>query len=328
MSRTTFHNPMVRCKGWLRRRRMVVVGIGALTVLWFCAHAAMARRAASGRLALVIPASGRAGNAVFEGGWGRLRTAPVYLAHPAPQGRLMAGFNVAAAAMDCWMATNGLSASSAEFIRSVSERRGNTVSLPPALTIANMGVRRDRLIAARFLSWQCSLTATLDVPRKGDLKTVVEYWGAGGNSEALRGLLERNRGRSVPIAELLPPTPRLLLHSFPGRDSEQNCAWSSLSFFEPHPIPAYCGFEELCERLERGYREVEGERRFGDILLVSVDAQPVHVVVHVAGPLVFSKPGLFAAGPWKLETLEDSIAPHARRDLPAPVIQAFRRRGI
>lgn len=77
-------------------------------------------------------------------------------------------------------------------------------------------------------------------------------------------------------------------------------------------------------QLYRDYREIKTAPEFGDVLLISNRDGPVHVVVHIAEVIVFSKPSVSALTPWRLSPLAVELAPFARPGDVIPSVRIFR----
>lgn len=259
--------------------------------------------------------------------WGRIEIEHIFLAHPAPFGSPAQSTRLPRPVFDRWLKSSNLSKSGREtLLNEVSATSLESCVAIPAGLPSKMPRARDRTIINSLLTCQIAVNGRLEVPLVGELDELVNYWSRGQDASQIREFLEARRGQSIDIASLLPETPRRLLNTFPSHDSAGNCAWTSLHFSTPNAEPDYVGLDDSLLRLYSSYREINAEPEFGDLLLISNSEGPVHVVVHVAGDIVFSKPSVSALTPWRLAPLTVELAPFRLQGEAAPSVRIFRKK--
>ncbi len=166
---------------------------------------------------------------------------------------------------------------------------------------------------AKQLLRHATVLVHLRVPPSVSLDDVAEYWGRGGRRTDLRPLLESavraNGGAGlIDISHLLPTVARDHLYRYPRPTVEDlsrpllaNCLWTALNFFNPTPDDRFLDPEIALATLKSDYYVVQDNFQLGDVVaFADRHGNLVHVAVHLAGDLVFSKNGTSALAPWSI----------------------------
>lgn len=177
---------------------------------------------------------------------------------------------------------------------------------------ARLETEAERLRALEAIKTRYGVTARVKVNATTPLEPLIAWWARGTSVARVRALFQAAAqvpgGGTVPVAELLPSTPRRRMGSFPAREEPlYDCFWTALHFFGESPtahLPELSGFRAA---LQHEYESVPfSQLRFGDLIVFSgTDGTIAHVVNHVAGDLVFTKNGGQPHRPWVLSTLEE-----------------------
>lgn len=166
---------------------------------------------------------------------------------------------------------------------------------------------------AQALMGRFVLFASIRLTPQTDLKALLDYWGAGGNTKAIRPIIEAAarvpQGMSLSLANFLPPHIRAQINTFPftAPDEQLNCHWTSFNFFNPNPLPP-AGVKFWRGKLQSDYAEVKDAPRYGDILLLlKPDNKLIHSCVYLADNIVYTKNGGSPFAPWQLSTIPDLL---------------------
>ena len=139
----------------------------------------------------------------------------------------------------------------------------------------------------------------------------------------------------IDMSHLLPLLPRQLLYRYPKVTAEDlqrpllaNCLWTALNFFGDEPDPRYLDVAFALSHLKSDYFLVNDNYQLGDIVaFADPEGNLVHVAVHLAGDLVFSKNGTTSLAPWSIMPLSQlnghyseyssswRVSYHRRKDL-------------
>lgn len=178
-----------------------------------------------------------------------------------------------------------------------------------------------QLLVKRLLR-QRTLLVRLRLDEQTPVSEVAEYWGRGGRKTDLLPLLESFERisnlpayRMIDVIHLLPSIARQYLYRYPrptlrdvGQSPLTNCLWTAFNFFkeEPEPLDArYLDNEYGTERLKTDYFVVYDNYQLGDIAAFwDEKGRLVHVAVHLADDLVFSKNGSSELSPWTILPFE------------------------
>ena len=173
---------------------------------------------------------------------------------------------------------------------------------------------------AKRLLRQETMLVRVRVEDPAQVDAVTEYWGRGGRRTDIRPILESIARRSTPASDpsawidmshLLPLLPRQLLYRYPKVTAEDlqrpllaNCLWTALNFFGDEPDPRYLDVAFALSHLKSDYFLVNDNYQLGDIVaFADSEGNLVHVAVHLAGDLVFSKNGTTSLAPWSIMPL-------------------------
>jgi hypothetical protein len=116
-------------------------------------------------------------------------------------------------------------------------------------------------------------------------------------------------GGSINISYFMAPVPRIQLYTYPSpaEAEARDCFWTSFNFFNDRPDDRLGRPERANETLQADYDPVRGpNRKFGDILLLLEDGDTaVHMCVHIAEDVVYTKNGNDPNQPWVLMRMKD-----------------------
>jgi hypothetical protein len=232
-----------------------------------------------------------------------------------------------------------------EVLSKISYPRGDrfyvtdTDVLAPFVEDNDERMRLDRLLMG-IQTLQVEIT-TDSLKNKSE---TLHYWNKsqGKSITSVLRILESSPGlESINLANLLPLMPQAILNQFPDDRTipwDANCFWASLNFFareaSPKYLPSFTATDEALSQavntLSVDYDQVQPPYAFGDVLcMVPVDDPPdhitlLHMMVHIAGNIVFTKNGYSATRPFVLMTRED-VMTHYSWSTPVK-LRGFRRK--
>lgn len=205
---------------------------------------------------------------------------------------------------------------------------------PVLLSQANSGEEETLLVNG--LAKGQTLKLRLRVDAEMDWAKLKSYWSCGGINDQCLPLLESieesNTMATIDVEQLLPRWPRKFLHTYPklvdgmsGRYPDS--IYSSLNFFQSHPVPIYVDSPGVMKSIEAKYRVADRPYRFGDVmLLLNERGELLHGCVYVAENVVFTKNRSSVLSPWVMSRVSDMISHHSFRG--ATTIRVMRDRRI
>jgi len=162
-----------------------------------------------------------------------------------------------------------------------------------------------------------TLLMKLKVTPRSDFKALLDYWGGCGNAERIKPLLESvvrvPDGAELNVSFFMPPVPQLNLYTYPNPSSQvgQDCVSSAFNFFLDHPDNRFTDPEYANKVLQSDFEPVQGEKKFGDLLLLQEGDRAVHMCVYIAADIVYTKNGGHPYQPWILMKLDDLLIQYA-----------------
>jgi hypothetical protein len=162
-----------------------------------------------------------------------------------------------------------------------------------------------------------AVIARLELDDRSDLAALKKYWLPGKDADfgpLLSSLARVPGGTTLGVETLLPPLPRLLLYSYPQErpdfPPQANCVWSSMNFFNTQPDHRFMDEQFTFQTLRSQYQVVPRADAFGDVIMLYTPGPEgqmklVHLCVHIAEDIVFTKNGLDVNQPWALMRLAD-----------------------
>lgn len=150
-----------------------------------------------------------------------------------------------------------------------------------------------------------------------DIDALVGYWDSGGRAKDLRPLLHSLArmpdGGSLNISFFLPPVPRLRLYTYPHPTNglRQDCFWTSFNFFGERPGYRLGDVAYADQLLRSDYMRVHGEKRFGDVFVLTESNYAMHACVFIADDIYFTKNGTDPNQPWVLMRMKDMMTQYA-----------------
>lgn len=164
-----------------------------------------------------------------------------------------------------------------------------------------------------------TLILRLKIRPESRLEKLSKYWVAGDRYNEpipiLDAVLRAKSVRHIDVVQLLPPTPRKNLYTYPSLSLGMSGAYpdgysSTLDFFKFWPEQRNREEEGFRKDIQQQYRSVQGPSLFGDILVLT-DAQTgkwMHACVYIADDIVYTKNGSDVIQPWILMKYGDLVA--------------------
>jgi hypothetical protein len=164
-----------------------------------------------------------------------------------------------------------------------------------------------------------TLILRLKIGPESRLEKLSKYWVAGDRYNEpipiLDAVLRAKNIRHIDVVQLLPPTPRKNLYTYPSLSMGMSGAYpddysSALNFFEFWPKQRDQEDEGFREQIQQRYQSVQGPSLFGDILVLT-DPQTgkwLHACVYIADDIVYTKNGDDIIRPWILIKYGDLVA--------------------
>ncbi len=158
-----------------------------------------------------------------------------------------------------------------------------------------------------------TMLVKLRVTPESDVRALVNYWDSGGRARDLKPLLQSLArtpgGGQLNITFFLPPVPRLNLYTYPHPTNglPRDCFWTSFNFFGERPGYRLGDLQYTDELLRADYARVPGEKRFGDVLILTEANYAVHACVYIAEDIYYTKNGTDPNQPWVLMRMKDML---------------------
>lgn len=203
------------------------------------------------------------------------------------------------------------------------------------LLIRQLSTQDEKRMMARSLSRTRALMVRLKIDENSDLEEIADYWSIGGSRKDVRPILEGVREAenvdSIDILQLLPPTPRKYLNTYPQflemvHYKMPDCYWAAFNFFNHDPRNRMLDTMRPVEfHIDHGYSLVkEGEPlQFGDLIgLFENEGESIkHAWVHIADDIVFTKNGTSQVSPWMLMREKDMLSLYPKVGLHRKVLR-------
>ena len=194
----------------------------------------------------------------------------------------------------------------------------------------------DRLIM-KTMTRTRTILVRLRIGADTDLGQLRDYWSMNSvrtdSVSILEGLVLSGGQEEIDITHLLPPLPRRLLYTFPTvsmgmSGTFPDSLWTAANFQNYQPISSPMGSAAFLRTMEKHYDSVEGERQFGDVLLVRrADGKGgIRSAVYIADDIVYTKNGRQLSRPWVLTELDRVMASAARNTGVELKVETWRRR--
>ncbi|WP_221031794.1 hypothetical protein [Actomonas aquatica] len=217
-----------------------------------------------------------------------------------------------------WFAGSGLTDRTVSLVQPLLYRRGAALLFSDLdLILADIKTQRQRMLLLRTLARSTAQLAKLRIRPDTDLSAVIDYWSVGQARRAIAPLLKSlprdEDGFAIDLVHLLPPAARRLVYTYdapppPGEESFRDCHWTALNFANNELDDRYRDIAAVRAAYATNYITVTDEPRLGDIYLFLTEGGTVlHASVHIAGDLVFTKNGAWAAAPWVLMRMSDLV---------------------
>jgi hypothetical protein len=215
-----------------------------------------------------------------------------------------------------WLQSKGFPQDVAEQIAKLSyEFEGRKILTADQFALKQVESLQGRAKLYRLLCHEHGLIVRLRIRPDSDLRAIADYWRDGNKQETILPVLEavaRTQGvEYLDIAHLLPPTARKLLNTFPELRSMRagnmpDCLWTAANFFRVEASDRMLNPVAAARELMSLYEPVDGERRFGDLIMLIPDENPipVHAAIYIADDIVFTKNGYSMFKPWVLMRID------------------------
>jgi len=197
-------------------------------------------------------------------------------------------------------------------VEAVGFRRGRVLTImdrPYLLRqLGDDRTAKTRLLRTLFTTHGLMVRLVLDGGT--DLESITDYWTAGGFNPHAAAILEGAAAEGVARVDLLhilPPLTRKYLFNYTQPidvfpKNAPDCFWACMQFFVSNPSSRTLDALPFDHFIEHDFVEVEGEPRFGDMVVLFrlEDESFVHSYIHIAGDIVYSKNGSSFLRPYLL----------------------------
>ena len=218
-----------------------------------------------------------------------------------------------------WFSNSGLTEHTLSLVQPLLYRRGNSLLFSDlALVLADIKSQRQRLLLLRTLARSTTQLARLRLNAQTDVPAVAAYWSLGQRSRdiepLIKSIVQGEDDFGLDIIHLLPGVARRLLYTYdsppsPGEEAFRDCHWTALNFANREIDDRYPHLDEVRSAYQNNFVPVTDAPQLGDIYLFVTEGDIVlHACVHIAGDLVFTKNGSWAAAPWVLMRMPDLLA--------------------
>jgi hypothetical protein len=212
----------------------------------------------------------------------------------------------------------GLPPAKFEVLKRLAYTNENMVCLADLEVLSSVfTVEEMRTVKKGVLSSSCVLLQ-LRVTPNTDIASLVNYWGKGGRTRAVKPLLESLAlipgGASIGVGLLLPPFARQHLYVYPDpalhpQETREDCVWTALNFFNDPPDDKLLDTEQSSRKLREDYVVVKDTPVYGDLVVLvdSATGRLVHASVYIADDVVFTKNGMDPMQPWVFMKIPDMV---------------------
>lgn len=176
---------------------------------------------------------------------------------------------------------------------------------------------RDRIALVRALNRQRTFLLSLTLTPASNVPEIAEYWGLATNRRQfipmLESLTELDRPAAIDALHLLPEFVRKHAYTYPGSTvlnpagDSLDCFWTCANFERPEGLPPIPP-AEAAKYLTSHYVTYVGRPEFGDIIVLQdEEGTAIHVAVHIADNIVFTKNGKHPLMPWVFMEREEML---------------------
>jgi hypothetical protein len=212
-----------------------------------------------------------------------------------------------------WVSACELSAEKIDLVRRLTYPQRGRLYFADRQLFALLSSSNETRCLFKTLTRVPTLLMELKVTAASDLEALADYWGSRSKVQEtkrlLRSLARVPGGGSINISYFMAPVPRIQLYTYPSpaEAEARDCFWTSFNFFNDRPDDRLGRPERANETLQADYDPVRGpNRKFGDILLLLEDGDTaVHMCVHIAEDVVYTKNGNDPNQPWVLMRMKD-----------------------
>jgi len=216
-----------------------------------------------------------------------------------------------------WFAECGLPPEKIALVRKLTYRQEGNLCFADAATFAEISSAEETKCLVRGLWRVSTFVMKLRVDPSTDVSVIIKYWGLLGPAYTYKPFIESvarvPEGSEINISYFLPPFARLRLYTYPNPSDpnivRQDCFWSSMNFFNSAPDDGFFNPDHTRKVLKSDYtRNPAGPRQFGDLLLLlGRGEEALHMCVHIADDVVFTKNGANTQQPWVLMKLPEML---------------------
>lgn len=218
---------------------------------------------------------------------------------------------------DDWFKDSKLPQPKIELVQQLVFTNAGTLCFADSAVFSQLSKPEETMKLFACLSRVSTFTMRLQVDAKSDLNALANYWSWPGNAKNIRPLLDsiaRQSSGELDVAMLLPTFARSRLYMYPNLREpsapKQDCVWTSMNFFSERPDDRYFNPTYIARALKALFVEVQdNSRRFGDVLVLAApDERVIHMCVHIADDVVFTKNGIHISQPWHLMKVPELLA--------------------
>ena len=182
----------------------------------------------------------------------------------------------------------------------------------------------DRIAVVRILLEQSTLLLTVDISSATPVSAVADYWRLPSSRRQilpmLESLAELPRVTKLDALHLMTPFIREYAYTYPvtalagAVDDLPDCFWTCANFDRRGDQSLIAG-DDSADYLMAHYGTYLGRPEFGDIVVLRDEAdQAIHVAVHIADTVVFTKNGQHPLVPWIFVELPDLMRVYDNAD--------------
>jgi hypothetical protein len=221
-----------------------------------------------------------------------------------------------------WFAECGLSKEKIELVRSMTYVDGPNLCFADAPIFAELSTPEETKALLKCVWRVSTFVMKVRIESDKDVDTITKYWGTFGAGKIYKPLLESMsrvpNGTEISVSQLFPPFARLRLYTYPDpRDTNivrQDCFWTAMNFFNGSADNGFFDPSYTKKVLADEYLRIkDGSQQFGDLLLLlGRDNQALHMCVHVADEVVFTKNGASTQQPWVLMKISEMLGEYEK----------------
>ncbi len=232
-------------------------------------------------------------------------------------------FRFTAKSFEKLFATSGLRAEQLALVKALTYTNGGSVCFCDIEVLWHFFSTDDFRHLIETLYSSPTFLMKVFVDNRSDTEALVNYWGRGGRSKALKPLMESLAkvpgGTTINVSYLMPPFARLRLYTYSQSamdptTTRQDCFWTAMNFFNEQADNQFFDFRNTIRVLQSDFYIAKDAPMFGDrITLMDGAGLVLHMCVYIADDVVFTKNGADLREPWVLMKFPDMMARYPSR---------------